>query len=443
MSSQGDIAAVYPRQSLLLRLVEKYSTPTIRKSVLAIAGQGMVSCANFLTILIIGRLCGKEELGLYSLGFTVIVFASELQMSLISTPYMVFSPQLQGEARARYAGSSLIHQLMFTVGAMLAAGAVAGFVGAFGDTPGLGPVLGVVALMIGFLILREFVRRICFAGLKMTSAFIFDASVSAFQVSSLAVLYLLGLLSARNAYLSLGAVCAVISMIWLIRNWRAFSVRFSDVLADLKRNWAFSKWVAASGLLWSVSMNFYPWLITLFHDKSATGAFAACMGVANFGAMILIGAQNFLGPKIANVYAEEGLSRMQWFVVRASVAFLAPMAPFCLLLWIFGDRIIQLLYGSGFAGNGAVVSVLSLNLLALSLAFSFSRALFAIERADVDFYVNFFALLTLLAAGIWLVWAYGPMGAALGLLIANVAASSVRCVAFMRIARSNNRRKTE
>jgi len=440
VSEEGYIASPSLSANRVQTLANRFLSPTLQKSALAIGGQGMVSCANFLTNIIIGRLCGQEELGLYSLGFTLVAFVSELQMSLISTPYMVFSPRLKGEAHARYTGSSLAHQLAFTAIAVLGLAVASVCIAVRAKSPGLAPVIGVVAAMIGFIVLREFVRRVCFAGLKMVTAFFFDAVVSVFQVGSLIALYSIGHLSAMNAYLTLGAVCGLLALSWIARNRRMFVVRMVDVVGDLKRNWALSKWVVASGILWSVSMNLYPWLISYFRGAAETGVFAACLAVANFGTMILIGAQNFLGPKIAIVYAESGLSRMRGFVIKVSAAFLVPMLPFCLLLWLLGDPIITLVFGPRYAGNGAIISVLALNLLALALAFSFSRALFALERADVDFGVNFAALFVLLTVGVWLVRAYGPLGAAVGLLIANVVASTVRGIVFFSLAGSDNRR---
>ncbi len=439
VSGQGDIARLDPRTRRVPVFLETLFAPTIRKSLLAIAGQGMVSGANFLTSIIIGRLAGKEELGLYAIGFSVVVFASELQMSLISTPYMVYSPRLKGPGHAEYAGSSLIHQLALTAFIVVAL-IVAAIVIASGKGPaGLGPVMEALAAAIGFIILREFVRRICFAALRMKMAFLFDCAVSVLQLAGLLVLYRLGCLSARNAYLAIGAACGLVALAWIWRHRTAFIPDLSAAQVHFKQNWAFGKWVVASSLLWSVSMNCYPWLLAYYRGKADAGAFAACFGIAAFGNVLLLGAQNFLGPAIAGIYAESGYARMRWFVVRASAAFLIPMLPFCIFLWLFGDKIVVLLYGPSFAGNGLVVSVLALYLLALALAFTFSRALFALERADVDFIVNSAGLMVLLSVGIWLVRLYGPLGAALGLLVANIVASSIRGVAFFHFIRSETR----
>jgi hypothetical protein len=74
--------------------------------------------------------------------------------------------------------------------------------------------------------------------------------------------------------------------------------------------------------------------------------------------------------------------------------------------------------------------VLSLNLLALMLAFNVSRGLFAIERADADFMVNFIPLAVLLTAGVALAREHGVMGAAHGLALANATGLLARGAAF-------------
>ena len=99
-----------------------------------------------------------------------------------------------------------------------------------------------------------------------------------------------------------------------------------------------------------------------------------------------------------------------------------------------GGHLAVLLYGHQYAGNGLVVSILALNLVVAVVTFSFSRALFAIERADLDFLFNFAALFIMVTLGLWLVRTYGPLGAALGMLGANFVTSAVRTVAFLRLS---------
>jgi hypothetical protein len=104
----------------------------LHQGILPLADQAVASAANFLTGEILARTCSKEELGLHMLGFSLILPVTDLQTSLIATPYMIYAQRLKGLAHALYTGSSLIHQLalsLFTLLA-LAAGAVAVTLGA-------------------------------------------------------------------------------------------------------------------------------------------------------------------------------------------------------------------------------------------------------------------------------------------------------------------------
>ena len=115
--------------------------------------------------MIIARVCSKEELGLYSLGFSLILLMTDFQTSLITTPYMVYGPRLKGRAHALYTGSTLIHQLSFCLITMLGV-ACGAFVVSNGTGPsGLGPVLWALVLVIALIMLREHARRVSFARL--------------------------------------------------------------------------------------------------------------------------------------------------------------------------------------------------------------------------------------------------------------------------------------
>lgn len=405
----------------------------VHQSILSLADQVVASATNFATGIIIARACSKEELGLYMLGFSVILFVTDLQTSLISTPYMVYAPRLKGRAHALYTGSILIHQLFLSVliAFVLICGADAVTMGA--GPRGLGPVLWALVAVIALIMLREFGRRVCFARLKFKTAFLFDTCIAAGQISGLFLLARFGLLSASRAFWVIGSACGIALVPWLCSEREFCHPRISESLADLKRNWLLGKWVFASGLVWAISMNLYPWFLAFFHGTASAGVWAVCLGVVSVSNPALLGIQNLLGPKIAHLYAAEGAKAMRRLVLKITAAVALPMSLLCLVLIFWGGRLIALLYGRQYAGNDFVVAILVLNLLVTAAAFPFSRALFAMERADLDFLVNFAALFIMVTLGVWLVRAFGPLGAAFGLLGANFVTSAVRAGVFMSI----------
>jgi O-antigen/teichoic acid export membrane protein len=393
----------------------------------------VASATNFLTGIIIARACSKEQLGLYSLGFSLILLMTDFQTSLITTPYMVYAPRLKGRAHALYTGSTLIHQLAFCLITMFGVAAAALVVSRGLGPRGLGPVLWALVVVIALIMLREHARRVSFARLQLVTAFLFDTSIAIGQVAGLLLLARFGLLSASRAFWVIGSVCGIAVVGWLWSDREFYHPRLGESLADLKKNWVFGKWVFASGLVWAVSMNLYPWFLAAFHGTASTGVWAACLGVVSVGNPALLGIQNLVGPKISHTYAAAGPKALRRLVLRITAAISLPVSLLCLALIVWGGRLTALMYGRQYAGNGLVVAILSLNLFVNAAAFSFSRALFAIERADLDFLVNFAALFMMVTLGFWLVRAFGPLGAAIGLVAANLVTSAVRAGVFLRL----------
>ncbi len=294
--------------------------------------------------------------------------------------------------------------------------------------------------MILFVVFRDFIRRLYFARLRVETALLFDLVVALLQIAGVVGLYLSGRLSVYLICWVIGSASGAAAVVWLFLHRGTFRTELGRALSDLRRNWAFGKWVFASGVVWNLSMNVYPWLLTAFQGTASTGVWAACIGVTALANPPLMGMQNFLGPKIATVYAERGARAAHRFALRSSVLLAVVTGFLCFALFLLGGPLLVLIYGSKYAGNGTVVSLLSLNLAVVTVAFPFSRALFAIERADIDFKINLIPLLALFTLGIWLVRSLGPVGAALALLVANLAASCVRWFYLTLLSRPSSRR---
>jgi O-antigen/teichoic acid export membrane protein len=418
------------RKLLPLNLTAAPQT-ALHQGFFSLADQAVASITNFVTGVIIARSSSKEEFGLYMLGFSLILLVTDLQTSLIATPYMVYAPRLKGRAHALYAGSTLIHQVVFSLLGMLALGCAA--IGSrFGIGPrGLEPVLWALGAMVGLIMLREFVRRICFAGLKLRSVLVFDICVGLAQVGGLLLLAHLGVMSASVAYCWIGPVCGIAALIWLWLEKDFFHLQLAQSVADLRTNWTFGRWVFASGLVYTASANLYPWLLAFFHGPAAAGVFAACVGVVSASNPALLGLQNFVGPKTAHEFASKGQRALRRFVLKVSGLLAIPVGLLTLALIIWGGRFVTLLYGKRYAGNGLVVAVLAVNLLVMAVGFSFSRALLAMERARVDFVLNLVALVMMLTLGLWLVRTHGALGAAIGLVGATLATSLVKAGIFL------------
>lgn len=402
-----------------------------RQGILALVGQSLASATNFFSGVIIGRVCSKEEFGFYTLGLSIVFVLTTLQISLITTPYMVYSPRLKTQNRSRYTGSVLIHQFILSTLAILSLFICGRVLTLVLGSKGLGTVINTLSMIITFILLKDCARQICFAGLRMKMALLMDLFMAVLQLGGLVLLATLGLLSASSAYWVIGCAGGCAVLVWLFKSRKIIDLNIRQAGTDFKRSWRFGKWVFASAILWSLSMNLYPWILTGFHGAAAAGIWAACLGVVAISNPLIIGVQNFLGPKITHSYSQGGADRLRQFVLTAIPRFALAILPFSIVLVLWGGKLVAFLYGGQYAGNGLLISILAINLLVTSADFSLSRGLFARERADLDFKVNFLALIILLTIGVWLVSNFGPLGVAISLLVSSLSASSARCITFL------------
>jgi len=403
------------------------------QSFLVLGDQAISSANNFLTSVIIGRVCSQDEFGLYTLGFSIVLFAATAQSALILSPFSVLSPRLDQRERLLYSGSSLIGQLVFSlvVGAALI---VAGLLSpAQGGISRLGPVLVALGLVLLFVQLREYCRQVSFARLDVRGAFFFDLMTLGLQSSGLLLLAFSGSLNAVHAYYTIGLACGLPSLLWLLFNIRSFSFQLARAGCDFGRNWSMGKWLLGTSVLYAGSNQLYPWLLAALHGPEATGVLAAGLGTVYIANPFLIGMNNLMSPRAAHAMAHGGIPEVRKVIFGGVRFFLVVMGLFCMAMLFFGGPAIRLLYGPNYAGCGSVVRVLALSQLASALAFPINSGLLAMDKPDVGFKGYLLSLAVMILLGLWLVRFFGPLGAALGLLLGNAAATAFRWAALKRI----------
>ena len=368
----------------------------------------------------------------------VVLTAVDLQTSLVSSPFMIYSPQLEGPARKGYTGSVLVHQVSLSCLMMLTL-VTCGLVVSFGIGPGsLQPVMWALAVAAPVILLREQARRICFARREYAVALVLDFCSATVQVSVLLFLAASDKLSPALTFLVLGIGAVVGVVVWVPLTRSSIAFRSERVLTDLAKNWAIGKWIFASGVLYALSMYLYPWILAFFHGTAATGVWAACFGVVAIVNPLLFGVQNYVGPELAHSYAAGGVTALSKVLRTTGTILVVMILPFVGVLVFFGGELVTLLYGEQYRGNGAIVAVLGVNLLAVAASIVCSRALFAIQKADLDFATNIVAVLAVMTVGVWLVSTQGPLGVAWALLAGNLAITALKVVSIAVLIRRSD-----
>ena len=386
--------------------------------------------ANFFASIAIARTCSKEQFGFYVLAFSVILFFISMLNSLVTSPYIVFSPRYEYDTKAQYTGSTLVHLLFLCAFSLLVLLIATAFLYYCISDPEVITIAWAVIFAVSFVIIREYARQTLFADLYVEQALILDLSVSFIYILGLYLLYTLNILSPSRAYLLLGGSCGIAVSVWIIIKRNRFCVCKGRIISDLKRNWHFGKWLFLTNLCVIASVQVYPWLLATFHGPVATAKFAVCFNVFFLINPLLLGLTNLIGPKAVRAFSKGNTLQLRNFISKVNLLWSVFMGIFVLVIFIFGESIVIFIYGSKYSGNGLLISILSLSQFMTSITFPLNQGLLAMEKSDVGFKSYLFALMCTAILGLWLARYYGPVGAAIGLLVGNTAASVFRFVSY-------------
>jgi O-antigen/teichoic acid export membrane protein len=397
------------------------------RSVLTLSDQVIVSLTNFSTSILLGHFCSKSELGLYMLGYSLLLFAVALQQMLISSPFILHWPRLRGDAARRYTWGAYTEQLVFAAVLCLVL-VIASLVARIKDAP-LFPVLLAFAFAAPCFLLKEMYRRVCFTQLKASSALYVDAGVASLQI-----ILLLALLKTHHLSAATGVVCVGIANLVLAAGLalgsRPFQFSRENLHDVVKKNWGAGRWIFGSQVLWASCLYAYPWLITKTHGTAAAGTWAACFGINALGNPLMLGLQSYIEPRVSHAYASDSMPTARRLVWRLTIVLLVSMLLFSALIAVVGDKAVSILYGAKYAGNGLTIFLITLGYAIGGGAFAFSCGFFASGRGKLDYLISWVYPVIFLCCGIPFVNLYGIVGGALAIVLANTLSTILRGFQF-------------
>ncbi len=396
-----------------------------RRAALALVDQLMVGAGNFLTILMLGRLAGPHELGVFALVMTVYYLLLTVQDSLITVPYTILVVQLKGLRHRQYSGATLCHNLAWSacVAAILAIVALALYV--FGDDSNVAIVVAAFALVAPLWLLREFGRRYLFAHLQLSSVMIMTVVASLAQLITLCALAYCNRLSAVTALIAVGIGSGVAGFGWLWLSRNSFAHNRQRWSYFTRKNWVTGRWLLACQATGVITTYTMPWLVWLWLGSTATGLFAACDSMIRFANPIIVSLNNVLTPRIAHGFKEGGKAELNRLVWKATALLILFLSAFCIVLALTGEWFLNRSFGKTYAGFWSTLVVLGINQLVSKCALAPSRALILLDRVNINLLAEGASFVATLLVAPLLIPLYGCLGAALAMLAGSVVESAV------------------
>jgi O-antigen/teichoic acid export membrane protein len=403
--------------------------------ILGSADQAIVSLSSFATFVMVGRWTDPSQLGAYAVALSVLALALAMQEALVSRPYIVHLHRPLGTT-AEHAFSVLILSLLLGALTTVVVGAIALLLSALQADRGLIGIVWALAGALPLVLLREFARRFAFAHLNVSAALKIDAAAAVLMVGTISALGWAGELSAARALIAVGLACGLATLGWLSLAKTQFAWSAGKLLPELRRCWGIGKWFLSGQLAAQAQGYMVPWLALVLAGAAMTGIYTACASVVAFANPFIYGVFNVLTPKYVSILKAHGMRALRHRVACDALLLAVIMIAFAVVVSLFGDRVMHLLYQHAeYTGYGHVLVVLSVAALVAVAGVPASLALAAAEHARAHAAIKALgAVLTVLLVSSLLPW-WGILGASYGVLVVETVVAIGQWVAFSLLVR--------
>ena len=398
----------------------------------SLADQAVVSGTRFAVTILIGRVAGVEELGLYAIGFSIVILVNVVQESLLLSPYAVLGSREKPASRRRFAGSIFVLSLVLS---LIASVALAGFavLAATAGHAGSALMAAVLAGAVPFVLLQNFARKICFAHFNVGWALILDLAVAVIQVAILLLLAAASSLTAPTALAAMGVACAVTGLAWVPGNRHHLTVRRAHILPQLARNWTFGRWILGTQQVATLSGSVVLWFVSTLAGMTAAGVFAACSIVVTAANPLLLGLANILEPKTAASFAAGRVDELRRVIHATTVFAGSVLVAYWLGLALSGDSLIAWIFDDQqLLNQGHLIMVLATVILLRGLILGRSLALRALGQPHHNFKASLLDLSVTVIAAYPLISAFGATGGGYCVLLGVASGTAARLWLFNR-----------
>ncbi|WP_197456138.1 lipopolysaccharide biosynthesis protein [Stieleria neptunia] len=397
----------------------------------ALLDQFFVSGTSFLSTIVVGRYCGIEGLGLFSLAVSAIVLVRGIQETLVSAPFTVFQERLRDRMTSQeHAGGALAGAMILAAITVILTSWLALGLAVTGQPLGIRVLAYALIACAPLALLREFSRRFCMARRNMIGALRIDASVCLLQLGCLLALAWQGRLTSVAALWVIGLSSGVVSLAWWYGQRKQFVLHRTTIRTVLHHDWRFGRWLLMDQLVCFMQLYAMHWILAGMIGASGTGAFAACATIAALASPLLQGVGNYLSPQFANAAFRGSRAEVVSLYRKTTASLAIAVTLFAALAGWFGREILSLLYSdSAYDAYGPVVGVLAFRTVFAIPALAAHHAVVAMERPGRSAAATAIGLVATLCIALPLIQHYGVLGAAVAVFIG----TGVECLVLVTI----------
>jgi O-antigen/teichoic acid export membrane protein len=398
----------------------------------ALLDQCAVSGFNLLTTVILARMLGLHNFGVFTLAWLAVLFVNSLQVPLVISPMLAIGPQQSGRELQKYYGAVFVQECAFVAISALLMFAAMRFSNLLVPKWDLRTLaLATVMASLPYQ-LQDFLRRYFFARGRQVAAFINDLISYGSQVVVLAILFALGALTVDTALYVMGAtslLAVLVGLPWIERmSWPSRGY----LRAAVFRHWNSAKWLTSSALLQWTSANLFAIVAAAFLGPSAAGVLRALRNVLGVTHIWSLGLANVVPVRAAKHLRVGGVRPMVNYLRETAWIWSAVTLAFAIVVSIAPDFWLTILYGRGYETYENLLRLYAFGYLWVTLALPLNAAATALEYTMPIFWGYAASTVFSVLSSAPLTHYFGLKGAVCGIIVTQIILQTVSFLTLRR-----------
>jgi O-antigen/teichoic acid export membrane protein len=390
----------------------------LAKGFWAVADQGLFASSNFSVNVLLARWLSPHDYGGFAVVYTVLLLLVSFHTGTLTDPMLIFGPGKYRERLSEYLSILLSgHLYLAALISLLLLVISLGIVVAGLST--LSITLLSLVLAGPFILLLYLMRRACYARLKPSLAASGGVLYLVLNLVGIYTLYRLGALSAASGFGVMGLSSLVASM-WLavLLGMRPSLLKSTELTREaFEDHWRYGRWGAAGHMIAWAPGNIYFLLLPIWGGLGASASLKALLNLvvpiqhANMALSVLL---------LTALSSARETARFDTLVRFALMCFVLGSLVYWLLVGLFHEPLINLLYGGKFRDEDDLLWLLGLVPIGAGVEAVLGAALRIFGRPDQIVWAYVWSTAVALTLGLITTLVWGLVGAVVGLLASSV-----------------------
>lgn len=389
------------------------------EKMLIVTDQAIVSCSNFVIGILISKILGLGDLGIYSFVWMILMITSSLLQAFVNQPMVNEFITMSKEDTDNYISKLFSIQTYTACALSLLAVLLTIMLQRITFFNTLLPLIEVLPFLIISYVMNDFMRRAYILLNKMTKVIILDFVINWAQVTFL-------ILNIHNKDLSIDTILKVFTLSYTLGvlvsafDFFKFKFVFSDFSGIVKNHWKIAKWLLLTAVAQWFAGNFFIISSGDLIGTEAAGIIRVAQSIVGVLNVFFIALEYYVPSKAGLIYNTHGKSALLKYIFKVIWVGILICSLFTTIVFLFSEQLLSLIYGHSYAKYGLIITIFSAFYIIVFTGFPLRFALRAMQDTKAMFLAYVFATVFSILFAKYIITAWGIWGVIVGLALTQI-----------------------